>query len=83
MKFKEQDFRGYHPGIVDAHKAAELANAKLEEWLHRAPTVYSPFVGTQERFMWANREILGIRSGPRAGDTHKAKLVCVERLEER
>lgn len=48
---------------------AYLANAKLQEWLDVAPTVYAQ----EKAWGWAKRK--------RVHDIFKAKLVCIEEIK--
>lgn len=90
MKFTPEDFIGKHAShlwsgdidisIAHAEAIAHVANTKLEEWLSKADTVYSPSVGTVEQHIWSNRKALG-SDHAHSNDTHKAKLVCVEKIK--
>lgn len=74
FKFKPEDFRGCHPGIVDANKAAEIANKKLEEWLSESITLYA--VNTPEKAKaWAIEGSLLLEQHEAK---FKGKIVCIE-----
>lgn len=76
MEFKPEDFIDAeldHVGLAKSRdeRAACAANAKLKEWLEKAPVVY--WRGeTRDRFMG------DIHEAPMFGDTHTARLVAVE-----
>lgn len=85
MKFKPEDFdlqiKLSMTSDILNKKAAEMANAKLQEWLDAQPTVrgeegrlggdYTPSIAEWKRkFIWDGDE------------THKAKLVCIEEVTE-
>lgn len=83
MKFKAEDFTSRYVCIGEELvrlRAAELANAKLKEWLDAARTVY---IGKNRA------QIVGesyfrdsIEFDTDGGDTHKAKLVCIEEIKK-
>jgi len=79
LKFKPEDFSSYDDDADWAQMSA-IANRILEEKLKRAPEVYAhddipPIWGT----LWTMKpaEQLGIKLH------HKARLVCIEKLEEK
>lgn len=76
MKFKPENFSSFNEIFIgdDALtalqlRAANLANAKLEEMLKDAQVVYQ--TGTSNEW-WPHFT---------KGDTHKAKLVCIEEIK--
>lgn len=82
MKFKPEDFCDLYvesdPGFCrqisedDVHEIVERANAKLQEWLDAAPTLYGnnePYFGSQWNFE------------KKTEHSHKAKLVCIEEIK--
>lgn len=79
--FKPEDFMPPQNGIPleqIPYYIADIANAKLQEWLDKAPEVYQrnskPFVKKSfETGVWTEHT--------RASDTHKARLVCIEEIE--
>ena len=81
MKFKPEDFGkecdGMHSGCCFTPlSAAEIANAKLEEWLKSAPTVYGP----QSLYGFKQTALQSWHTFKNPGHTHKAKLVQIEEL---
>lgn len=86
MIFKLEDF-GFVDGNPDFDnisciKAAEIANAKLQEWLDSAPTIYATKVFTSakdESLRWTapTEPLHGVCFA-----TRKAKLVCIESIKK-
>lgn len=79
MKFKPEDFQVDYKQMsatdsLTSEMASEMATAKIKEWLDSSPTVYCHHVG------WFQREY-PMADSPRYGDTHKAKLVCIEEIQ--
>lgn len=80
MRFKSEDFKveWESPDGVRIHDVkiseaiAQAANIKLEEWLNNSPIVYG------------YNDDTGAWTFPNYSDegTHKAKLVCIEKLNE-
>ena len=66
MKFKPEDFSNCQ--CAD-YMVAERANQVLEEWLKDAPVVFS-----HDKSNWGAKSVWD-------GDTHKAKLICIEELK--
>ncbi len=77
MKFKPEDFLvGIMPEVT-AKFVCEIANAKLQEWLDQAPTVFAwKEYGLPNR--WKARQKDTVKPGQA---THTAKLVCCEILK--
>lgn len=77
MKFTAEDFifnniKGDGVQMV-AEASADRANARLEAWLAEAPKVYAepnPYAGIES---W--------QVEPSVGDTHTARLVCIEEIK--
>ncbi len=65
--------------LISWSQAAEFANARLKQWLERAPFVYGignpgePYDGDED-YWWRTR------SGE---DTHTARLVDIQEIEEK
>lgn len=84
MKFKPEDFctkRGIqkyvgdtvYGKVVNVDEAAEIANAKLAEWLESAPVIYGwGAPGYLSTTFW--------NTGSPIDRTHKGRLVCIEEL---
>ncbi len=75
MKFTPEDF----PVWLDdssvkngRERIADLANAKLKEWLDNAPTVYK-VTEPQHKKLWS--QLKGFI------ETKQAKLVCIEEIK--
>lgn len=75
MKFTAEDFvlenESLNPGLSVGHILAEKANAKLQEWLNAAPTVYGQ---SHSKLIWISDKL-------ETQGTHKAKLVCIEEIK--
>lgn len=77
--FKPEDFESITI-ITDKEmqEIAEIANAKLKEWLDAAPTVYGQGIGAMKSAYWN-------MNGPDFEiykHTHAAKLVCIEEIKK-
>lgn len=79
MKFKPEDFdlqiKLSMTSDILNKKAAEMANAKLQEWLDAAPTVYHrDGIPYEDGGGWDDMENL-------SDGKLKAKLVCIEEIK--
>lgn len=93
FEFKPEDFDGewieptklgaleiIHPA-VHVVKAAQIANAKLKEWLDKAPTVYGCRVLKDiGPLTWHTEPQVDDRHGIN-WSTRQAKLVCIEEIK--
>lgn len=82
MIFKSEDFYLTYAGtdrkktLHTYEEAAEIANKKLNEWLDKSPTVYTSKILKDSKF-----EQLTWGTFDPQWDTHRAKLVCIEKIK--
>lgn len=77
MKFEPKDFVMLNSEWESFSRTtfiADIANAKLEEWLSAAHDVFGNDGSNKVGYIWTSTR--------NHSDTHKAKLVCIEQLDK-
>lgn len=77
MKFIPEDFMPNDSVAIFPETAAAIANAKLQEWLSKAPLVAGT-IPDNPRWLY---ELKMHGCVPEVGDTHVGKLVCIKEIE--
>lgn len=80
MKFKPEDFKMADHVIISSDIACVVANKKLQEWLDKAPTVYSLKAAYCKGFVqrWGQQD-----SKKFIGEAQdRAKLILMENKDE-